>query len=179
MFRFRKSLLYLAAIPFLASCKDVYFTEAQPVTSAEMQAFPREVVGKWIAKGESDTLVITARCFSSKNDNGIFDFYGVLGNDHKLTRLNTMHYLNVRNPENNYWHVYAFDLKQDSLRVFAVDGDDVESGNKLAASSFGRAMLDEEGEITAYVLNPSPIELNRMWEQDLFKQVWQLGRIDN
>lgn len=182
-----KKIAYISLLTiFLYSCIDVKFEEAQPIETNSLKSFPKELRGQFTLEGvePNDIKIITIEenyfteidliksDSTTKKKKNIY-----LSDSLVLKKLEENYLLNIKNEE--YWSVYLINqIDNNSFSVKWIDGDNEEIINKLKLMTPTKEIVDDDGKISSYLINPTKANLKKILNQDyFFTELYKLKKV--
>jgi hypothetical protein len=162
----------------LTACIEVKFRESQPPGVESLAEIPESFHGMYFNE-DGDTLILTSSTFSLVNRkskcNTLTEFDS-LNENIQLKILDDYMFFNMN--EDSLWTVaLVTPLEDNSFRFSLIDAEDEEILQAVSSITDLGTHLSEEGEPLVYVANPSPDELNRMIQEDIFSVHYTFTRI--
>lgn len=173
-----KNLIPIAfMLMLLSSCVEVVFEQPQPIGAKFETTIPESLQGKYLDK-DGDTLHVGPTSYILGKEQQPFHLEGKLSDKLGVTKYGNHFFLNSKN--DSVWTVLMImRLPENGLKVMMIDGGDEKAIEKLKNLTLVREVYDHHGEIDAYVINPTPKELDRMVLKGCFSKAETFKRISN
>lgn len=182
-----KKIAYISLLTiFSYSCIDVKFEEAQPIETNSLKSFPKELRGQFTLEGvepnDIEIITIGENYFTEidliKSDSTTKKKKNIyLSDSLVLKKLEENYLLNFKNEE--YWSVYLINqIDNNSFSVKWIDGDNEEIINKLKLMTPTKEIVDDDGKISSYLINPTKANLKKILKQDyFFTELYKLKKV--
>ncbi len=173
----KKLILYLGILTIINSCgPQIYFEQSQPTNIEREKIFPKSLQGIYIDNKNKDFIYIidkfTIEYRNTKKQGGILDgmsWKGQLSDSLILKNNENQFYLNLKSDNENKWFVIIISMKDDdNLIARFIDGDNQTEVEKLKRITTVQEIIDTNGDIDSYLINPTNIELEKMLQVEMF-----------
>ena len=164
----RYASLSIFFILLLTACYSVKFEYPQPKTGSELTEIPSKIIGKYATPG-GDYFTITKNTITVDNEKDTL----ILSDPNAvLKNLGSFYILSFREDNMSDWNVYPFQVTADSLIAYSMDVESEEAYHKLIKDlgelTFCEPILDEDGELRYYRLNPTKKEFKKLLKNNHF-----------
>lgn len=122
-------------------------------------------------------LVITKKSFIAGHVDSIQNGEETLLSDQVILKRYKKYYV-LNTLADNYWESRLVELKDDSLLIFQLNGEDENVVRKLKEITNVKEILDEKGEVKKIIINPTKSEFSDILEAGLFSRILAVKKIE-
>ncbi|MBN2669120.1 MAG: hypothetical protein JXR60_07815 [Bacteroidales bacterium] len=169
----------LLAIVVLQSCTEVKFKQPQPQGIAALESIPESMQGYYLL-GDKDTVKIFANGFEMKKDSTNEKEQHELSEFFAIKRWKKTIFINLRDKDEPYWSVIFLTPNDSNISVgfLSFNQNDKESIDQFKQLTKVEELLNEEGKITNYLIDPSKKELKKILKTIPMYDLGKLRKIE-
>lgn len=149
------SALFLGFVLIMSSCVDLGFPGPQPENGKVLKELPEKLLGAYA--NNQDTLIISARMVISGSDTTILAFDSYM----ELREWKNFYFLNSHKASMDYWTSIIVEYDEEKITIYLPEIQE-EDKLKLEKKYNVREVQNEQGDIAAFVIDPSTREWKKL-----------------
>ena len=172
----KKLIPLLIILSTWMGCITVEFEVPQPDGSRELKKFPRKFRGSYLNEDDG-LLVITKNSFIAGHVDSIQNGEETFLSDKVILKRYKKYYM-LNTLTDKYWESRLVELKDDSLLIYELNGEDENVILKLKEITSVKEILDEKGEVKKIIINPTKSEFSDILKAGLFSRILAVKKIE-